>query len=79
MARFVPDDLENEFFGFFAFSGKLTAFIGPALLGVLTVWSGSQRVGVGVVILLFFAGLGVLILVDEKAGAAVRAGPKPAA
>ena len=74
MARFVPDDLENEFFGFFAFSGKLTAFIGPFLLGVLTVWSGSQRVGVSVVILLFFAGLGVLMLVDEKAGTAVRAG-----
>lgn len=79
MARFVPDDLENEFFGFFAFSGKLTAFIGPALLGVLTVWSGSQRVGVGVVILLFLAGLAVLTLVDEKAGTAVRAGSKPVA
>ena len=26
MGRFVPPDKENEFFGFFAFSGKLTAF-----------------------------------------------------
>jgi UMF1 family MFS transporter len=36
MGRFVPRRAENEFFGFFAFSGKLTAFIGPFLLGVLT-------------------------------------------
>ena len=53
MARFVPHDSENEFFGFFAFSGKLTAFVGPFLLGVLTDITGSQRVGVSVVILLF--------------------------
>ncbi len=50
MARFVPPDVENEFFGFFAFSGKLTAFIGPFLLGLLTDLSGSQRVGVSVVV-----------------------------
>jgi UMF1 family MFS transporter len=68
MARFVPHDVENEFFGFFAFSGKLTAFIGPFMLGLLTELSGSQRVGVGFVILLFVLGLVVLGLVDEQEG-----------
>ncbi len=72
MARFVPHDLENEFFGFFAFSGKLTAFIGPFLLGTLTVWSGSQRVGVSVVIVLFLAGMAMLLLVDEAEGSRAR-------
>jgi UMF1 family MFS transporter len=72
MARFIPHDMENEFFGFFAFSGKLTAFIGPFLLGVLTVWSGSQRVGVSVVILLFIAGMAVLFTVDESEGSRLR-------
>jgi UMF1 family MFS transporter len=72
MARFIPHDMENEFFGFFAFSGKLTAFIGPFLLGVLTVWSGSQRVGVSVVIVLFIAGMAVLFTVDESEGSRVR-------
>jgi len=72
MARFVPPDGENEFFGFFAFSGKLTAFVGPFLLGVLTQLTGSQRVGVSVVILLFFIGLGLLALVDEREGSKVR-------
>lgn len=60
MARFVPKDMENEFFGFFAFSGKLTAFVGPFFLGVLTQVSGSQRVGVAVVLVLF--GIGLLLL-----------------
>ena len=73
MARFVPHDVENEFFGFFAFSGKLTAFIGPFTLGLLTELSGSQRVGVAIVILLFLLGLAVLGLVDEREGARQRA------
>ncbi|HLF23212.1 MAG TPA: MFS transporter [Burkholderiales bacterium] len=73
MGRFVPHELENEFFGFFAFSGKLTAFIGPLLLGVLTQISGSQRVGVSSVVALFVVGLALLLLVDERAGSAARA------
>jgi UMF1 family MFS transporter len=73
MGRFVPHDKENEFFGFFAFSGKLTAFAGPFLLGLLTQWSGSQRVGVSVVLLFFVVGLLLLTRVDEQAGSATRA------
>ena len=56
MARFVPPDKENEFFGFFAFSGKLTAFLGPFLLGVFTQATGSMRVGISVVLVLFVLG-----------------------
>ena len=52
MARFVPKDKVNEFFGFFAFSGKATSFLGPFLLGYLTQAFGSQRFGVAVVIVL---------------------------
>ena len=72
MGRLVPHDMENEFFGFFAFSGKLTAFIGPFLLGLLTELSGSQRVGVSVVLVLFVIGAVLLARVDEKAGVAAH-------
>ena len=68
MGRFVPRDAENEFFGFFAFSGKLTAFLGPLLLGVLTQATGSQRAGLAVVGALFFVGLLLLGSVDEQEG-----------
>jgi UMF1 family MFS transporter len=73
MGRFVPAQAENEFFGFFAFSGKLTAFIGPFLLGLLTQVSGSQRVGVSVVLVLFAIGLWLLLRVDEREGRAAAA------
>lgn len=65
MGRFTPPGLENEFFGFFAFSGKLTAFIGPLLVGVVTGIAQSQRAGMMVVIVLFVLGLILLLPVRE--------------
>jgi len=72
LGRFVPQQLENEFFGFFAFSGKLTAFIGPLLLAELTGMTGSQRVGISVVLVLFFIGLVLMFTADEAEGTAQR-------
>jgi UMF1 family MFS transporter len=72
MVRFIPHELENEFFGFFAFSGKLTAFIGPFLLGVLTGVFDSQRVGISIVVVLFALGLVLLWPLDEQAGGRAR-------
>ena len=68
MGRLIPPGAENEFFGFYAFSGKFTAFLGPFFLGLLTQISGSQRAGVAVVVLMFIVGLGLLAFVDEKEG-----------
>jgi UMF1 family MFS transporter len=63
MGRLAPENMRSEFFGFFAFSGKLTAFIGPLLLGLATQFTGSQRAGVSVVLLLFVIGLMLLATV----------------
>ena len=68
MGRFTPESKKNEFFGFFAFSGKATAFIGPFLLGVLTVAFESQRVGISVIFFFFLLGFILLNRVDEKKG-----------
>ena len=67
MGRFVPAKHESEFFGFFAFSGKATAFAGPLLLGALTK-AYSHRVGLASVILFFVVGGLLLMSVDEKKG-----------
>ena len=77
LGRFVPDDKETEFYGFFAFSGKATAFIGPFLLGVLTDAFDSQRVGISIVIVLFAIGAALLTRVDEAEG--IRLSGRPAA
>ncbi len=68
MARFVPRDMENELFGFYQLSGKLTAFAGPLLLGILVQAFESQRAGLAVVLLLLGAGWALLARVDEPRG-----------
>jgi UMF1 family MFS transporter len=56
LARIAPERLRNEAFGFFAFSGKATAFLGPLLVGWLTGYARSQRVGMSVIIVFFIIG-----------------------
>jgi UMF1 family MFS transporter len=68
MGRFIPPDKETEFYGFFALSGKLTAFIGPMLFGWLTLATGTQRAGIAAVLVLFLIGGVLLLLVDEREG-----------
>jgi UMF1 family MFS transporter len=68
MGRFVPEKQKSEFFGFFAFSGKFTAFFGPLFLGLLTDFFNSQRAGISIVILFFVIGGLILWTVDEAEG-----------
>ena len=65
MARLAPRGIETEIFGLYALAGKATAFIGPFALGLLVQWSGSQRLGMTVVIALLLCGLIVLMFVRE--------------
>ena len=67
-ARFIPEDRENEFFGFYAFSGKFTAFMGPILLAFLITEFNSERVAVSAVIGFFIVGALLLMRVDEQEG-----------
>ena len=76
MARFVPQGKENEFFGFFAFSGKATAFLGPFFLGYFTQLFNSQRYGIAVVLCLLVIGTILMQSVDEEAGMAASHSPK---
>ena len=68
MARFTPRDKRNEFFGFFAFSGKATAFLGPLLFGISTDIFNNQRAGIWIVALLFAIGGLLLLRVNEPEG-----------
>jgi UMF1 family MFS transporter len=70
MGRFTPRDRESEFFGFFAFTGKLASFFGPLLLGTATQAFGNQRYGLATVIGFFMVGGLILMGVDERRGMA---------
>lgn len=56
MSRMAPLERHTEFFGLFALSGKLTAFAGPLVLGLVTGWSGSMRSGIAVIVVFFVVG-----------------------
>ena len=60
MARLAPPDLRTEMFGLFAFSGKATAFLGPAVLGAVTLSMESQRAGMATIVV--FLGVGMILL-----------------
>lgn len=61
----------TEAFGLYALAGKATSFIAPMLIGVVTVVTQSQQLGVSPLIALFLLGLILLIWVkpdgDPKA------------
>lgn len=46
----------TEMFGLYSLSGRVTSFVGPWLLGVVTITFGSQRVGMATVIVFFVVG-----------------------
>ncbi len=68
LGRFVPNDKEAQFFGFFAFSGKATAFLGPILYGTLAASTGTHRAGMAVCVAFFLIGGLLLLRVDEAEG-----------
>ena len=65
MARLAPKESRAEMFGLYAFSGKATAFLGPAILGVVTDTLESQRAGVATIIIFFVVGGIALYFIKE--------------
>lgn len=60
LARQAPPDMMTEFFGLYAFSGKITAFAAPLLVGLVTAAAEDQRTGMAVIIL--FLALGFVLM-----------------
>jgi UMF1 family MFS transporter len=63
MVRLIEtkNNISAEMFGLYALSGRISAFIGPWLLGIMTLSFGSQRVGMATVLIFFLLG-GILLL-----------------
>jgi UMF1 family MFS transporter len=66
LARLSPKEKTTEFFGFFSFSGKATAFAAPLAIGAVTAMSGSQRLGIATSLVFLIAGFALLQRVDTK-------------
>jgi len=68
MARLIPKDKENEFYGFFAFSGKATAFLGPLIFTLIITYTNNMRYAILMLAVLFLFGILLLNRVDTDKG-----------
>ncbi|MFZ5764870.1 MAG: MFS transporter [Thermodesulfobacteriota bacterium] len=67
-SRLIPAGKAAEFFGFYNMLGKFAAVIGPGLMGAISILTGSARLSLLAVILLFVGGGILLLFVDEEEG-----------
>jgi UMF1 family MFS transporter len=65
LIHMAPKDRIAQYFGLFALTGKVTSFIGPLLIGVITAVTESQKAGMAVLVLFFVAGLVLLARVRD--------------
>jgi len=65
LIRMAPKDRIAQFFGLFALTGKVTSFIGPLLIGAVTAISGSQKIGMAMLVPFFLVGLALLARVRD--------------
>ena len=68
VARWAPAEHVGQFYGLFALSGKVTSFMAPAMVSLVTTVTASQRLGVSVLLAFFALGLILLSLVRRPAG-----------
>jgi UMF1 family MFS transporter len=66
LIRMAPQDRIAQFFGLFALTGKVTSFMGPLLIGLVTAVTASQKTGMAVLVMFFVAGLALLARVREE-------------
>ncbi|WP_083241304.1 MFS transporter [Methyloceanibacter stevinii] len=66
LARICPPAQTTEFFGFFSFSGKVTAFAAPLAIGIVTTLTDSQRLGISISLVFLIVGLLLLLPVRSS-------------
>jgi MFS transporter, UMF1 family len=65
LIHMAPKDRIAQYFGLFALTGKVTSFVGPLLIGIVTAVTESQKAGMAGLVLFFVAGLVLLGRVRE--------------
>ena len=66
-ASLIPAEQAAKFFGFYNMLGKFAAVLGPLLVGLVGVLTGSSRLGLLAVLILFVVGGFLLLRVPEHA------------
>lgn len=66
MARMAPPEELAAHFGLFALSGRITGFLGPAVLAAVTAATDSQRLGMATILIFIAAGAALLATVRAR-------------
>lgn len=65
LIRIAPKDRIAQYFGLFALTGKVTSFVGPLSIGIITALTMNQKAGMAVLVLFFVVGLALLARVRD--------------
>jgi MFS transporter, UMF1 family len=66
LARLAPAEKITQFYGLFAFSGKVTAFFAPFLIATVTAMTGSERAGLSAIAFFLIAGMVLMLKVHNR-------------
>jgi len=67
LVRLAPGEHMTQYFGLLALSGKVTSFLAPLTVGIVTALTASQPAGMSVILVFFGVGLILLLKVRERA------------
>ncbi|MCK7614398.1 MFS transporter [Roseibium sediminicola] len=66
LVRLAPPEHMTQYFGLLALSGKVTSFLAPLTVGIVTGLTASQPAGMSVILVFFGVGLVLLLKVRER-------------
>ena len=66
LARLAPPEKVTQYFGLFAFSGKVTAFLAPFAVATVTAITCSQRWGMATILVFLVVGIVLMLPVRER-------------
>ncbi|MTI44061.1 UMF1 family MFS transporter [Roseibium hamelinense] len=69
LVRLAPKDHMTQFFGLLALSGKVTSFLAPLAVGLMTYLTNNQAAGMSVILVFFAVGTALLFAVDDTRNA----------
>lgn len=72
LARLAPPEKMTQYFGLFAFSGKVTAFMAPLLVALVTSITGDQRAGMASIAVFLVLGMALMLPVRAPVGDSLR-------
>lgn len=77
LARSIHPDEAGRYFGIYALTGRITSFLAPFAVATVTLWTGSARAGMAMLIAFLVVGLALLLATPYPAARPAAPGAPP--